>query len=77
MLSNPGDRNPARIAKADKDFAEKLEFKDIKFPVKVREIHKIEKTIPVTLVFLVTKKRKNIQFMYQKYIVKKNMLIYY
>ena len=77
MLSNPGDRNPARIAKADKDFAEKLEFKDIKFPVKVREIHKIEKTIPVKLVFLVTKRRKNIQFMYQKYITKKNMLIYY
>ena len=77
MLSNPGDRNPARIAKADKDFAEKLEFKDIKYPVKVREIHKIEKTIPVTLVFLVPKRRKNIQFMYQKYIVKKNMLIYY
>ena len=77
MLSNPGDRNPARIAKADKDFAEKLEFKDIKFPVKVRKIHKIEKTIPLKLVFLVTKRRKNIQFMYQKYITKKNMLIYY
>ena len=26
--SNPADRNPARITKADKDFARKLDFKD-------------------------------------------------
>ena len=32
---NPADRNPPRIAKADKHFAKKLVFKDIKFPVKV------------------------------------------
>ena len=29
--------------KVDKDFANKLDFKDIKFPVKIRDIHKIEK----------------------------------
>ena len=37
------DRKPARITKADKDFAKKLDFKDMKFPVKTRDIHKIEK----------------------------------
>ena len=37
------DRNPARITKANKDFAKKLDFEDIKFPVEVRDIHKIEK----------------------------------
>ena len=37
------DRNPKRITKTDKDFAKKLAFKDIKSPVKVRDIHKIEK----------------------------------
>ena len=35
--------NPKRITKADKDFAKKLDFKDIKCPVNVRDIHKIEK----------------------------------
>ena len=36
------DRNPARFTKSDKDFAKKLDFKDTKFPVKVRDIHKIK-----------------------------------
>ena len=39
---NPADRNPARITKADKDFARRLDFKDIKFPVKIRDILKIK-----------------------------------
>ena len=34
---NPAIYHP----KADKDFAIKPDFKDIKFPVKVRDIHKI------------------------------------
>ena len=37
------DNNPKKITKIDKDFAEKLDFKDVKFPVKVRDIQKIEK----------------------------------
>ena len=40
---NPPDRNQARITKAVEDFAKKLDFKDKKFTVKVRDIHKIEK----------------------------------
>ena len=40
---NPADHHPTRITKADKDFAKKPDFKDIKFPVKARDIHKIEK----------------------------------
>ena len=39
---NPADRNPRRITKADKDFANRLNFKDTKFPVKIRDIYKIE-----------------------------------
>ena len=39
---NPENHYPARITKADKDFADKLNFKDIKFPVKIRDIHIIE-----------------------------------
>ena len=40
---HPADHNPKRIAKADKDFARRLDFREIKFPVKTREIYKIEK----------------------------------
>ena len=40
---NPADHHPARITKAGKDFAKNLDFKDKRFPVKVRHIHKIEK----------------------------------
>ena len=40
---NPANHHPARITKTYKDFAKKLDFKDIKFPVKIRGIHKIEK----------------------------------
>ena len=73
---NPADHSPARIIKADKDFPKKLDFKD-KFPAKFRDIQKTEKKIPSTVVFLVMKTRRNIKFMYQKNVVKKNMLIYY
>ena len=40
---NPADHHPARIRKVDKDFAKELDFKDIKFPIKIKYIHKIEK----------------------------------
>ena len=40
---NATDCNPAEITKADKEFAEEFDFKDIKFSVKIRDIHKIEK----------------------------------
>ena len=38
---NPADHNPRTIAKAGKDFAKRLDFKDIKFSVNTRDIHKI------------------------------------
>ena len=40
---NPANHHPARIIKADKDFAKRLDSDDLKFPVKIRDIHKIEK----------------------------------
>ena len=40
---NPADHNPRIITKADKDFAKRLDFKGMKFPVKTKDIHKIEK----------------------------------
>ena len=40
---HPTDHNPWKITIADKEFAKKLSFKGIKFSVKIRDIHKIEK----------------------------------
>ena len=39
---NPADHNPRRLTKANKNFAKRLGFKDIKF-LKSRDIQKIEK----------------------------------
>ena len=55
---NPADHNPRRITKADKDFAKRLDFKDIKFPVKIRDIHKIEKKIILLALALLVMKPK-------------------
>ena len=70
---NHANRHSAWITNADKDFAKKLDFEDIKFPVKIRGIHKIKKKkrIPSSLVFLVMKERKNIQSMYQRMLWRK------
>ena len=37
------DHDLTRLTEADKDFATELDFKDIKLPVKICDIHKIEK----------------------------------
>ena len=74
---NPANNHSARIAEGEKGFAKKTYFKDMKFPVKIRDNCKIEKRIPSALVFLAMKIKKNIQSMYRKNVVKKNMLIYH
>ena len=43
------NRNPARITKPDKEFAKKLDFEDIKFSVKIRDIHKTGKKISLSI----------------------------
>ena len=40
---NSADHNPRTNTKAYKDFKNRLDFKDIKFPVKIRDIQIIEK----------------------------------
>ena len=42
---HPADHHAARIIKAEKTFVKELDLNDIKFPVKIRDIHKIEKNI--------------------------------
>ena len=72
---NSEDHHQARITKADKDFGKKLAFKGIN-QYKLETFTKSKKRIPMVLVFLFMKIRKNIQFMYQKN-VKKNKSTYY
>ena len=74
---NPANYHPAKLTKTDKDFAEKLDFKDMKFSVKIKTFTKLKKRIPLVLMFLAMKIKKNIQSMYQKNVVKKNIMIYY
>ena len=74
---NPADCNPARITKADKEFAKNLDFSNIKFPEKVSDIHKIEIKNSIGINVFGYENKEKIPFMYQKNVVKKNMLTYY
>ena len=74
---NPTDHNPRRIAESYKDFAKRLDFKDIKFPVKIRDIHKIEKKNSISISVFGYENKKNIRSRCQNNVVKKDMLICY
>ena len=63
---NPADDHSAKITKADNDFAKKLDFKGIKFPVKIRNIHKIEKNNSIGISVFGYDNKENIQSMYHK-----------
>ena len=71
---HPADYNLRIITKADKYFARKLNFKDVKFLGKIGEIHNIRKKILSASAFFVMKRKKNIEAMCQK-ILSKGTLI--
>ena len=73
---NPTDINQRGITKADKDFAKLLDFKDIKFPVKIKHILKTENNY-INISVSGYKKKENTQSMYQNNVVKKIMLTYH
>ena len=45
QIFNLYEKKILRIRKIEKEFVGKCDFKDIKFPVKIKDIHKIEKTM--------------------------------
>ena len=55
---HPTYHNPRRIIKVVKLYGDKLDFKDIKFPVKLETLIKLKEKIPLALVFLIVKIRK-------------------
>ena len=68
------DHNARRITRADKDFAKKPDFKNVKFSVKIRNIHKIEKKNSTDISafgYENKEKQKNMQFMYQNMLWRK------
>ena len=74
----PEDHHPARITKADKDFARVLYLKDIRFPVKIRDIYKIEKTNSIAVsVFGYENKEKYPIHVSKKWKKCEKTLIYY
>ena len=74
---NPSYRDLARITIADKEFSKKLDFKDIKFPVRIRDIHKLEKKSSIGIsVFCHETKEEHLIYVSKK-CCEKNMLIYY
>ena len=66
---HPAYHNLKKITKPDKEFSKTLDFKDMKFPVKVKDIQKFDKkTILYLLAFLVMKiKKKNRIYVSRKY----------
>ena len=78
---NPASHHSGRITKTHKNLTKKHDFKDITFLVipKITEIHKIEKKKKnsISISIFGYGNKENIQSVYQKNVVKKNMLIYY
>ena len=72
------DYHPERITKADKDFFKKFDLKDLKFSVKVKHIHKIDKKTNSNSISVFGYENKEKHPIYvSKNVVKKKMLIYY
>ena len=58
---NPENHPLAIITRADKEFAKRIDFKDIKFSVKIKDIQRIfKKNIPLVVMLLTKKIKKNI-----------------
>ena len=75
--SKYADHNFRRITESHNNFVKRLCFKDVKFPVKTRGIHKIKKKDSLGIsVFEYEKKEKHPVYVSKK-CYKKNMLIYY
>ena len=74
---NPADHNPRRITKADKDFAKSLDFKDIQFLLKTRDIRKTEKENYIGISVFGYENKVKYPFYVSKNVVKINILIYY
>ena len=74
---NAVNHHSARITKADKEFARKLDFKNMKFPVKIRDTNKIEKNNSIGISVFGCENKERHPIYVSENVVKKNMLTYY
>ena len=68
---NPQNKDPQRIQKRqkqkkDRAFVQNLDYKNIEFPVTIKQINKIENKTVLTSMYLVMKINNRILFIYQK-----------
>ena len=70
----PANHHPPRITKAEKDFAKKLDFKNIKLSMKIGDIHKIVKQNSISISVLVHEnKEKHPIYVSKKYCEEKHV----
>ena len=67
--------NPRRITKADKDFGKRIDFKDIKHPVKIRDVHKIGKKSSISIFVFGYENKEKYPICVYNVVKKKNWLI--
>ena len=73
---NPEDCDPARITKADEDFLKRLDIKDIKLPLKTRDIKKFKKKNCIDIsVFGFNKRVKYPIYLSKKYFKEKHYVL--
>ena len=71
---NSAGHNPRRISKADKDFAKRLDFENIKLTIKFKVIHQISKNNFIGIGVLGYENQEKYTICVSKDVVKKNML---
>ena len=72
-ILNPEDQYRARIIKAGSDYAKRFDFKDMKFPVKFRDLDKIKKKNSIDIGY----ENKEKYLIYASKQCEKNMLTFY
>ena len=72
---HPADHHLARIRKTDKLFRDGLDTEDIRFPVKVRDIHEIEQNNPISISVFGYENKEKFPIYVTKNALNKNMLI--
>ena len=71
---NSAGHNPRRITKADKDFAKRLDFENIKLSIKFKVIQQIAKNNFIGIGVLGYENQEKCTICVSKDVVKKNML---
>ena len=73
---HPAYHHPGRIRKVGRLFGDELYFVDIKFPLKIRDICKIDKKNSLAIIVLGYENKEKYPISVLKNALKKNMVIY-